>query len=125
MTLNFMIASSGPAETNADKAAAAAWGKSTGNKVNVINASNLTLQLTEAFSGGTPPDVFYGETPMFESMAKNDQLLPSGASVDPAERLLSVARAGVYLRPHLLLRTEGLVDLGHRDQHRPCGKRPG
>ena len=84
VTLNFMIASSGPAETNADKAAAAAWAKSTGNKVNVINSSNLTLQLTEAFSGGTPPDVFYGETPMFESMAKNDQLLPSGTSVDPA-----------------------------------------
>ncbi len=84
VTLNFMIASSGPAETNADKAAATAWAKSTGNKVNVINSSNLTLQLTEAFSGGTPPDVFYGETPMFESMAKNDQLLPSGTSVDPA-----------------------------------------
>ncbi len=84
VTLNFMIASSGPAETNADKAAATAWGKATGNKVNVINASNLTLQLTEAFSGGTPPDVFYGETPMFESMVKNDQLLQSGPSVDPA-----------------------------------------
>jgi len=84
VTLNFMIASSGPAETNADKAAAAAWAKSTGNKVNTINSSNLTLQLTEAFSGGTPPDVFYGETPMFESMAKNAQLLPSGPSVDPA-----------------------------------------
>jgi multiple sugar transport system substrate-binding protein len=84
VTLNFMIASSGPAETNADKAAATAWAKSTGNKVNVINSSNLTLQLTEAFSGGTPPDVFYGETPMFESMAKNAQLLASGPSVDPA-----------------------------------------
>ena len=89
VTLNFMIASSGPAETNADKAAAAAWAKSTGNKVNVINSSNLTLQLTEAFSGGTPPDVFYGETPMFESMAKNAQLLASGTLVDPASDFYS------------------------------------
>jgi multiple sugar transport system substrate-binding protein len=78
VTLNFMIASSGPAETAADKAAASAWGKQTGNKVNVINSSNLTLQLTEGFAGGSPPDVFYGETPLFESMAKQGQLLDSG-----------------------------------------------
>jgi multiple sugar transport system substrate-binding protein len=77
-TINFMIASSGTAETNADKAAAAAWGKQTGNKVNIINSSNLTLQLTEGFAGGSPPDVFYGETPLFESMAKQGQLLDSG-----------------------------------------------
>ena len=106
VTLNFMIASSGPAETNADKAAATASAKSTGNKVNLINSSNLTLQLTEAFSGGTPPDVFYGETPIFESMAKNDQLLPSGPLGGSGERLLSLARAGIYLQPHLLLRTK-------------------
>jgi multiple sugar transport system substrate-binding protein len=78
VTINFMIASSGPAETAADKAAATAGGKLTGNKVTVINSSNLTLQLTEGFSGGSPPDVFYGETPLFESMAKQGQLLDSG-----------------------------------------------
>ena len=83
VTLNFMIASSGPAETNADKAAAAAWGKQTGNKVNVVNASNLQLQLTEAFAGGSPPDVFYGETPMFEHLVKQGQLLLSGNAVYP------------------------------------------
>jgi multiple sugar transport system substrate-binding protein len=83
-TINFMIASSGTAETNADKAAATAWGKLTGNKVNVINSSNLTLQLTEGFAGGSPPDVFYGETPLFESMAKQGQLLNSGSLVAPA-----------------------------------------
>jgi multiple sugar transport system substrate-binding protein len=78
VTINFMIASSGTAETNADKAAASAWGKQTGNKVTIINSSNLTLQLTEGFAGGSPPDVFYGETPLFESMAKQGQLLNSG-----------------------------------------------
>jgi multiple sugar transport system substrate-binding protein len=84
VTLQFMIASSGTAETNADKAAAAAWGKETGNEVNVINSSNLTEQLTEAFAGGSPPDIFYGETPMFESMVKQGQLLLSGNLVYPA-----------------------------------------
>jgi multiple sugar transport system substrate-binding protein len=83
VTLNFMIASSGTAETDADNAAAKAWGNMTGNKVNVVNAANLTEQLTEAFAGGSPPDVFYGETPMFESLAKNGELLVSGALVDP------------------------------------------
>jgi multiple sugar transport system substrate-binding protein len=78
VTINFMIASSGTAETNADNAAASAWGKQTGNKVTIINSSNLTLQLTEGFAGGSPPDVFYGETPLFESMAKQGQLLNSG-----------------------------------------------
>ncbi|MGH9106373.1 MAG: extracellular solute-binding protein [Acidimicrobiales bacterium] len=85
VTLNFMIASSGTAETNADKAAAKAWGKGTGNKVNVINASNFTFQLTQAFAGGSPPDVFYGQTAMFESLVKQGELLASGKLVDPAK----------------------------------------
>ena len=72
-----------PGRDHADKAAATAWGKLTGNKVNVINSSNLTLQLTEGFAGGSPPDVFYGETPLFESMAKQGQLLDSGNLVAP------------------------------------------
>lgn len=97
ITLNFMIASSGTAETNADKAAAAAWGKSTGNKVNVINSSNLTLQLTEGFAGGSPPDVFYGETPLFESMAKQGQLLDSGNLIaTPSSFFPSLVSAYTY-----------------------------
>jgi multiple sugar transport system substrate-binding protein len=98
-TINFMIASSGTAETNADKAAATAWGKLTGNKVNVINSSNLTLQLTEGFAGGSPPDVFYGETPLFESMAKQGQLLNSGSLVAPASSFYpSLVNAYTYNR---------------------------
>ena len=97
VTINFMIASSGPAETAADKAAATAWGKLTGNKVNVINSSNLTLQLTEGFAGGSPPDVFYGETPLFESMAKQGQLLDSGNLVaTPSSFYPSLVNAYTY-----------------------------
>lgn len=97
VTLSFMIASSGAAETNADKAAANAWGKMTGNKVDVVNASNLTVQLTEAFAGGTPPDVFYGETSMFQSMVKQGQLLDSGNLVAPARTFYSsLANAFTY-----------------------------
>jgi multiple sugar transport system substrate-binding protein len=97
ITLNFMIASSGTAETDADKAAASAWGKLTGNKVNVINSSNLTLQLTEGFAGGSPPDVFYGETPLFESMAKQSQLLDSGNLIaSPSSFFPSLVSAYTY-----------------------------
>ncbi len=97
VTLNFMIASSGSAETAADKAASTAWGKLTGNKVNVINSSNLTLQLTEGFAGGSPPDVFYGETPLFESMAKQGQLLDSGNLVaTPSAFYPSLVNAYTY-----------------------------
>lgn len=95
--LNFMIASSGPAETKADQAAATAWGKQTGNKVTVINSSNLTEQLTEGFAGGSPPDIFYAETPMFESMVKQGQLLESGNLVYPASNFYpSLAKAYTY-----------------------------
>jgi multiple sugar transport system substrate-binding protein len=97
VTLNFMIASSGTAETNADRTAAAAWGKLTGNKVNVTNSSNLTLQLTEGFAGGSPPDVFYGETPLFESLAKQGQLLVSGNLIaSPSSFFPSLVSAYTY-----------------------------
>ncbi len=97
VTINFMIASSGPAETNADKAAAAAWGKLTGNKVNVIPASNIVLQLTEGFAGGSPPDVFYGQTNMFENLAKNAELLPSGSLISaPGTYFPSLVNAWTY-----------------------------
>jgi multiple sugar transport system substrate-binding protein len=85
VTLTFMIASSGTAETNADKAAAEAWGKATGNKVNLINASNFQVQLTQAFAGGSPPDVFYGQTGIFENLVKQGELLPSGNLIAPAK----------------------------------------
>lgn len=97
VSLTFMIASSGTAETNADKAAASAWGKKTGNKVNVVNSSNMTEQLTQAFAGGTPPDVFYGSTSMFEDMVKQGQLLDSGKLVAPASQFYpSLANAFTY-----------------------------
>ena len=76
---------------------AATWGKLTGNKVNVIPASNLSLQLTEGFSGGSPPDVFYGQTIMFESLAKNAQLLVSGNLVaSPGSFFPSLVNAFTY-----------------------------
>jgi multiple sugar transport system substrate-binding protein len=82
VTLTMMIASSGDAETNAVDAATKAWGQKTGNTVKVVPASNIQQQLTQAMAGGSPPDVFYGEANMFQSLVKAHQLAATGSSVD-------------------------------------------
>jgi multiple sugar transport system substrate-binding protein len=79
--LTMMIASSGDAETNAVDAATKAWGQQTGNTVKVVPASNIQQQLTQAMAGGSPPDVFYGEANMFQSLVKADQLAATGDSI--------------------------------------------
>jgi multiple sugar transport system substrate-binding protein len=74
--LTLMFGSSGTAETKAINAAAAAWGKSSGNKVSVISASNFGQQLAQGFAGGTPPDVFYLSSSQLQTFAKQGDLLP-------------------------------------------------
>jgi multiple sugar transport system substrate-binding protein len=77
-SLSVMIGSSGDNETNAVKAAAAAWAKKTGNKVTVIAAQNLDQQLGQALAGGKPPDVFYVGSAVFANYAKGNSLYPYG-----------------------------------------------
>jgi multiple sugar transport system substrate-binding protein len=81
VNLTMMIASSGDAETNAVNAATKAWGQQTGNTVKVVPASNIQQQLTQAMAGGSPPDVFYGEANMFQSLVQAHQLAATGSSV--------------------------------------------
>ncbi len=57
--LSLLFGSSGDAETNALKAAAAAWGQQSGSSVAVTPAANLQQQLAQGFSSNTPPDLFY------------------------------------------------------------------
>lgn len=80
--LTMMIASSGDAETNAVNAAAQAWGQQTGNTVKVVPASDIQQQLTQAMAGGSPPDVFYGEANMFQSLVQAGQLAAIGDQID-------------------------------------------
>ena len=58
VTVTMLVGSSGPAETYAVNNAASAWSKQTGNKVNVIVASDLGQQLAQGFASGNPPDIF-------------------------------------------------------------------
>ncbi len=80
--LTLMIASSGDAETNAVDAAAKAWSKQSSNTVKVVPASNIQQQLTQAMAGGSPPDVFYGEANMFQSLVQANQMAATGSKVD-------------------------------------------
>jgi multiple sugar transport system substrate-binding protein len=74
--LQILIGSSGDAETNAVKAAAASWASSTGNTATVTPAQDIGQQLGQAFAGGTPPDVFYVDASRFADYASVGALEP-------------------------------------------------
>lgn len=87
--LTLMFGSSGPAETSAVKAAAAAFSRQSGIAVQVIPASNLTQQLAQGFAGNEPPDVFYLDPLSFQNYAKDGVLaayapeMPNAAGFSP------------------------------------------
>jgi len=80
-TLTMLIGSSGDAETAAVQAAADAWGKDTGNTVEVVAASDLTQQLSQGFAGDDAPDLFYMSWDQFSTYASNDYLEPYAADL--------------------------------------------
>src|SRR5262245_37270883 len=75
-SLQILIGSSGQAETDAVKQAAAAWAKSSGNTATVTPAQDIGQQLGQAFAGGTPPDVFYVDASRFPDYASVGALEP-------------------------------------------------
>lgn len=74
--LTILIGSSGDAETKAVQAAADSWAKTNKTKVTVTAASDLTQQLGQGFSGGTPPDLFYMSWDQFQTYASKKYLEP-------------------------------------------------
>jgi len=94
--LTIMIGSSGDAETNAVKAAAAAWSKRSGNNAQVIVASDLGQQLGQGFAGGTPPDLFYANASRIGDFAKVGNLYAYGDQVKSANFLPSLVKTFTY-----------------------------
>jgi multiple sugar transport system substrate-binding protein len=94
--LTIMIGSSGDAETNAVKAAAAAWSKTSGNNAQVIVASDLGQQLGQAFAGGAPPDLFYADAARIGDFAKVGNLYPYGDQVKSESFLPSLVSTFSY-----------------------------
>ncbi|MFB9475808.1 extracellular solute-binding protein [Nonomuraea salmonea] len=74
--LQVLMASSGDAETNAVKEAAAAWAKTTGGSVVVTPAQDIHQQLGQALAGSNPPDVFYVDAARFADYASVGALEP-------------------------------------------------
>jgi len=74
--LQILIGSSGDAETNAVKAAAAGWASSTHNTATVTPAQDMTQQLGQALAAGNPPDVFYVDAAVFANYASVGALRP-------------------------------------------------
>ncbi len=83
-SLQVLIASSGDAETKAVQDAAASWASSSGNKVTVTPAQDISQQLGQAFAGSNPPDVFYTDAARFADYASVGALLPDGDKVPGA-----------------------------------------
>jgi multiple sugar transport system substrate-binding protein len=88
--------SSGDAETNAVKTAAAAWSQKSGNTAQVIVASDLGQQLGQGFAGGTPPDLFYADTSRIGDFAKVGNLYTYGDHVKSPKSLPSLVKTFTY-----------------------------
>lgn len=96
VTLKMLIASSGDAETNAVKAATAEWAKKTNNTVTVQTATNMDQDLSKAFAGGTPPDIFYLDAARVGDYAKAGNLYAYGDQVSDLGIIDNLNKAFTY-----------------------------
>ena len=85
VSIEILIGSSGPAETDAVTAAADAWAAESGNEVEVIAATDLNQQLSQGFAANEPPDVFYLSSDTFAEYASNGSLLPYAGDLENAD----------------------------------------
>ncbi|UER54089.1 ABC transporter substrate-binding protein [Kineosporiaceae bacterium SCSIO 59966] len=83
-SLRMLIGSSGPAETEAVTAAAAAFAEDSGHQVEVVAATDLAQELSQGFAAGDPPDVFYVGSDQLAGYADNGSLLPYAADLENA-----------------------------------------
>jgi multiple sugar transport system substrate-binding protein len=84
-SLQVLIGSSGPAETDAVTAAAAAWAEESGNEAEVQAAQDLNQQLSQGFAAGSPPDVFYVSSDLVASYASNGSIEPYADDMENAD----------------------------------------
>jgi multiple sugar transport system substrate-binding protein len=83
--LTILFGSSGDAETNALKAAAADFTKTSGTEVTVTPAQDQTAQLAQAFASGKAPDVFYVGADQVANYTKAGNLFVYGDQLSNAK----------------------------------------
>lgn len=91
--LTVLIATSGDAETQAVKKAAAAYEKKSGNSVTVEVAKDMNQQLAQSFAGHRPPDVFYVNSDQFANYARSGSLYAYGDQMSDADDFSEQLRA--------------------------------
>ena len=120
--LTMLIASSGDAETNSVKAAAAAWAAESGNSVEVLVATDMNQELAQGFAVGQPArHLLPRRLPLRRQRQGRQPLRLHGRG---QRRLLRVVAPDVHVRRHAVLRAEGLLDARPADQQRRRGRRP-
>src|SRR5690349_13814354 len=82
VTIRMMITSNGAADTKLQQDTVKPWEARTGNTVEVIAASDIDRQLSQGFSTGSPPDLFFTDAKVFQSYAKAGDLVPYGDQLD-------------------------------------------
>lgn len=80
--LTILFGSSGDAETDAVKEAAAAWSKESGVDVEVKVATDQAQELSQGFAAGDPPDLFYLAPELVAGYADNGSLKAYGDLLD-------------------------------------------
>lgn len=80
--LRILIGSSGDTETDAVRAAVAAWSEQSGVDATVQVASDMNQELSQGFASGDPADVFYVSADSFQAFAANGSLYPYGDQLD-------------------------------------------
>ena len=78
-----LFGSSGDAETAAIQESAARFTEATGTPVEVIPAQDLNQQMTQAFAGGSPPDVFYASPE--QTRQWQDSMFPYGDQIEDVD----------------------------------------
>lgn len=81
VTIKFMITSNGPADVKLQQDTVKGWETKTGNKVEVIAASDIGQQLSQGFAAGSPPDLFFTDANVFPTYAKAGNMVAYGDQV--------------------------------------------
>ena len=81
-TVRFLITSAGDADVKLQQDVVKPWEDRTGNKVEVVAATDINQELSKGFADGTAPDLFFADSGIYGTYAKEGNLLAYGDQLD-------------------------------------------